>query len=200
MTEQPISIQLTMARTPANPVAKAHFDERFGLSAFNLTRLVQQAGMLLLVGLFSFLIYQVISHFFLKSVKIVGVSMVPTLQENNHYLVNLWTFHNQSPQHNDIVVIRDPGDHGLSVKRIIAVEGESVHFKDGKVFVNGVQLSEPYLLPKTMTFTYSQAKEQFITCGKEQYFVLGDNRFRSIDSRAYGPVSRAGILGLVKVQ
>ncbi len=123
--------------------------------------------------------------------------MVPTLQEKNHYLLNRWAFHGREPQHNDIVVIRDPGDHGFSVKRVVAVAGESILFKDGKVFVNGKQLEEPYLLPGTYTFTYSKDHEQFITCGSGQYFVLGDNRPVSIDSRAYGPVSRKDVLGLV---
>ena len=50
------------------------------------------------------------------------------------------------------------------------------------------------------TFNYSQAKEQFITCGKDQYFVLGDNRLVSIDSRSYGPVSRQDVLGLVELR
>jgi signal peptidase I len=124
--------------------------------------------------------------------------MVPTLKENNRYLLNVWALRNRDPVRNDIVVIRDPGDHGLSVKRIIAVGGESVLFKDGKVYVQGKQLKEPYLMPNVRTFTYSQAKEQFITCGKDQYFVLGDNRLVSIDSRSYGPVSRQDVLGLIE--
>jgi signal peptidase I len=131
---------------------------------------------------------------------VVGVSMVPTLQEGNEYLLNVWAFRNAVPERNQVVVIRDPADHGLSVKRIVAVSGESVHFKNGRVYVNGQELDEPYLLPNTHTFTYSQAREQFITCGRDQFFVLGDNRARSIDSRAYGPVSRQDILGLVRVQ
>jgi signal peptidase I len=82
----------------------------------------------------------------------------------------------------------------------VAVQGESILFKDGRVFVNGHLLDEPYLMGNIHTFTYSQAKEQFITLGVGQYFLLGDNRPQSIDSRSYGPVSREDILGLVKTK
>jgi signal peptidase I len=95
------------------------------------------------------------------------------------------------------VVFRDPGDQGLSVKRVIAVEGESILIKEGKVYVNGEALKEEYLMSNVKTYTYSQAKEQFITLGQGQYFLLGDNRMVSIDSRSYGPVQRVDILGVV---
>jgi signal peptidase I len=200
MAEQQISIPLAMATTTTLGSGKVRSKRRgirFSRISFNL--FLQKTAVLALVASLSVAAYLTVSHFFLKSVQVVGVSMVPTLAENNHYILNLWELHHRDPQRNDIVVIRDPGDHGLSVKRIIAVPGESVLFKEGKVYVDGKKLNEPYLAPDTLTFTYSQNKEQFITCGKDQYFVLGDNRLRSIDSRAYGAVSREGVLGLVKV-
>ena len=67
--------------------------------------------------------------------------------------------------------------------------------KDGRVYVNGCKLDEPYLAPGTPTFTDSKYRDQLILCGKDQFFVLGDNRLNSIDSRAYGPVPRRNILG-----
>jgi signal peptidase I len=152
---------------------------------------------MLLIILLSIGCYYIISRYFVQSVQVVGISMVPTLQEHNHYLLNRWAFRNRDPKVGEVVVLRDPEDHGFSVKRIIATGGQSVLFKGGKVFVNGKEFMEPYLLPGTRTYTYSAKHEQFITCGAEQYFVLGDNRLRSIDSRAYGPVPRANILGLV---
>jgi len=192
-------MQLAMAPTsslPARPFRAT--GPGFPFTHFDLVRILQKAGVILLMGILSLSCYFIISNYFLKSVKIVGQSMVPTLKENNRYLLNVWALRNRDPVRNDIVVIRDPGDHGLSVKRIIAVGGESVLFKDGKVYVQGKQLKEPYLMPNVRTFTYSQAKEQFITCGKDQYFVLGDNRLVSIDSRSYGPVSRQDVLGLIE--
>jgi len=201
MADKQISIPLTMAATTA--LGDTEFRAKRAKSnqfRIKFIWLLQKAGMIALVALLCVGSYLAVSRYFFKSVKIVGVSMVPTLAENNNYLLNLWAFHSRDPQRNDIVVIRDPGDHGLSVKRIIAVPGESVLFKEGKVYVNGKELKEPYLAPNTLTFTYSQAKEQLIMCGQDQYFVLGDNRLRSIDSRAYGAVSREDVLGLVKVQ
>jgi signal peptidase I len=139
--------------------------------------------------------YLLISHFLLQSVKVVGRSMVPTLDDSQSYLLNRWIYHIRSPQHSDIVVLRDPSDNGFSVKRIIATPGESVYLADGNVYVNGCKLPEPYLASHTPTFTDSKYRGQLVLCGKDQYFLLGDNRLNSVDSRAYGPVPRQNILG-----
>jgi signal peptidase I len=200
MTEEQISMRLTMATVPALPAREFHtstFQKKKAATYRNM-RVIQQMGAVLLLAALCYGSYYAVSHCVVKSVRVVGTSMVPTLQENATYFLNVWAFHDRDPARNEIVVLRDPADHGLSVKRIIAVGGESVHFKDGKVFVNGRMLDEPYLLANTRTFTYSQQKEQFITVGKDQFYVLGDNRIVSIDSRAYGPVPRENILGLVK--
>lgn len=199
-TDDQISIQLDMASTPMQAAQAIRMTgPQFRMPEINFAKIVQTLALVCVMAGLSAATYFVVSQNFVKSVEVIGVSMVPTLQEHNHYLLNLWAFHSNEPQRKEIVVIRDPGDHGLSVKRIIAVPGESVLFKDGRVYVNGRRLDEPYLLPNARTFTYSQAKEQFITCGKDQYFVLGDNRLRSIDSRSYGPVSRQDILGMIKL-
>jgi signal peptidase I len=201
LTEQKPSMNLRMAPVAQTaPRATRPARPKMRMSRFNLIRLIQHFGTLVLVIALSSVCYFAISRFFLETIEVVGVSMVPTLQEHAHYVLNRWAFHKQDPQHADVVVIRDPSDHGFSVKRIIATAGDSVHFKDGKVFVNGKELPEPYLSPNTHTYTYSEAKEQLITCGKDQYFVLGDNRLRSIDSRSYGPVPRENVLGLVMVR
>jgi signal peptidase I len=154
-----------------------------------------QIGQFLIVGALAVASYFVISHFFLQSVKIVGRSMVPTLCDSQHYLLNRWIYYVRPPRQSDIVVLRDPSDNGYSVKRVIAAPGDSIYLKDGNVYVNGSKLIETYLSPGTPTFTDSKYRDQLILCGKGQFFVLGDNRLNSIDSRAYGPVPRVNILG-----
>jgi signal peptidase I len=139
--------------------------------------------------------YFAISHFLLQSVKVVGRSMVPTLYDSQNYLLNRWIYYVHAPKHHDVVVLRDPSDNGFSVKRIIATPGESVYLKEGKVYVNGCKLTETYLVPGTLTFINSNVQNELILCGKDQYFLLGDNRGNSIDSRTYGPVPRRNILG-----
>jgi signal peptidase I len=164
---------------------------------FKLMRVMQQLSQCALILLLAVGAYFVITRNVVQTVEVLGVSMLPTLNEHARYFLNRWALHQRDPQRLDVVVITDPGDHGLSVKRIIGLPGEMIHIKQGKVSVNFEELKEPYLLPGTRTYTYSQAKEQLIACGKNRYFVLGDNRVMSIDSRSYGPVPKKNILGLV---
>jgi signal peptidase I len=111
--------------------------------------------------------------------------------------LNRSVYYIHAPQRGDIVVLRDPADHGLSVKRVIAAAGDCVVLKEGRVYVNGRRLDEPYLTPGVLTFPQTKAREQRLDCGEGQYVVFGDNRGNSADSRCYGPVSRGGILGRV---
>jgi signal peptidase I len=156
---------------------------------------LQQSVQLLAVAVLATASYFLISRFVLQSVKVVGRSMVPTLYDSQHYLLNRWVYHLHAPRPGDVVVLRDPSDNGLSVKRIIAAPGDSIFLKNGSVYVNGRKLSEAYLAPGTPTFTESKYRDQLILCGQDQYFLLGDNRQNSIDSRTYGPVPRGNILG-----
>jgi signal peptidase I len=154
----------------------------------------RQGCVLLVCALASYLL---ISHFCVQSVRVVGSSMVPTLRDSQLYLLNRWVLHFRSPQASEIVVLRDPQDGGYAVKRVIAVAGDSVYFAEGCVFVNGKRLSEPYLRSGTKTFNIMGLKDQLFKCRDGQFFVLGDNRGNSLDSRYYGPISRRDILGLL---
>lgn len=157
--------------------------------------ILQQTWHFLMVGAMVVASYFFISHFLLQSVKVVGRSMVPTLNDSQHYLLNRWVYYVRSPRQSDIVVLRDPSDNGYSVKRVIAAPGDSICLKAGDVYVNGRKLKEGYLAPGTPTFTEANYRNKLILCGKGQFFVLGDNRMNSVDSRTYGLVPRENILG-----
>src|SRR3954466_3645053 len=91
--------------------------------------------------------YYLISHYLVQSVQVVGSSMVPTLHNSEHYLLNRWVYHFRTPQHSDIIVIRDPAVGCFSVKRIIGLPGDAIYLSKGFVYVNGKKLPEPYLDP-----------------------------------------------------
>ena len=139
--------------------------------------------------------YLFVSRFVLQTVQVQGQSMVPTLHDADCYFLNRWIYHLHRPQRGDVVVIKDPSDGVYAVKRIIASSGDSIYLKAGQVYLNGRKLNEPYLAPRTPTYTLSCINEELILCGQDQYFVLGDNRSNSFDSRMYGPVPRENILG-----
>jgi signal peptidase I len=159
-------------------------------------QLCHQLLLLLLVGVLSVACYYLVSRFVATTVIVQGRSMTPTLQDGDRYILNRWSYFCRTPQRGDLVVVRDPGHNDFAVKRVIGMPCESLLFKRGKIMVNGKQLLEPYLPSGTQTFL-PDTREKLLLVGKDQYFVLGDNRGNSEDSRYYGALRRDQIVGSI---
>lgn len=141
--------------------------------------------------------YFLVSHYVLQSVEVSGTSMVPTLHDADHYFLNRLAYDFRSPRRGEIVVVKDPTDGVYCVKRIVGLPGDLLYFNNGRLFINGKAPSEPYLIPGTMTFTPERVQKECVACRLDHYFVLGDNRNNSFDSRFYGPIARGNILGVI---
>ena len=140
--------------------------------------------------------YFLISRYVLMSVQISGTSMSPTLFNGERYILFRFPYLWRSPRQGEIVVIRDPEDHGLSIKRIIALPNDLIEIRRDGVYINRVKLPEPYLA-SFASFATCTVPIRPTRLGPNDYFVLGDNRGCSADSRSYGPVPRKDILGLL---
>ncbi len=157
----------------------------------------QQLWALVVVISLGALSYLLISRCLFQVVIVEGPSMSPTLQNTEHCWLNRLAYVKQAPQPGDIVALKDPQDNVLVVKRIIARSGQSVCLRKGKVYIDGKLLNEPYLPDKTPTYAYDSNENVFTCVGKDAYFVMGDNRNNSTDSRTFGTVPRQNILGKV---
>jgi signal peptidase I len=162
-----------------------------------LVALLHQFVQCAIVAVLATASYFFISRYIVQSVQVEGASMSPTLHDSDRYFLNRWVYDLRAPRRGEIVVLRDPTDGAYCVKRVVALPGEAVYFKNGRFFVNGKELSEPYLPDGVRTFTPEKIQDEMVAIGKDRYFVLGDNRNNSFDSRFYGPIPRENILGVV---
>ena len=157
----------------------------------------RQFRLIICILLWSVISYLLLSHFVLMAVEIKGTSMAPALLDGQRYILFRCPYLWREPRRGEIVVIEDPQDHGLSVKRIVAGPGDIVEIRPEKgVYVNYTKLSEPYLTSLALRASGSEPFKA-MRLGPDDYFVLGDNRSWSADSRLYGPVPRKFILGLI---
>ena len=156
----------------------------------------QHLFVLVCIALFSVPAYLLASRFIVTAVVVQGRSMVPTLKDGERYYLNRWRYLFMNPQRGDVVVIKDPGHSDFAVKRIIGRPYDWVNLKDGRIYINGKRLNEPYLAKGVRTDT-PDLKERWIQLGRDQYYLLGDNRSNSEDSRYYGVVSRQNIVGML---
>jgi len=128
----------------------------------------------------------------LETAVVISGSMKPTLQVNTRLLVDHRQALHGHWKRGDMVIFRDPPNWpaDVYVKRIIAVPGDVVHIVNGQVIINGKVLSEPYLAERPHPENYGPWK-----MGSGQYFMMGDNRNDSEDSRDHGPVLDKDIHG-----
>jgi len=130
--------------------------------------------------------------FLYQPVKVEGTSMMPTLEDQERVFINKFVYKLEPIERGDVVVFRYPRDVSKSyIKRVIAVAGDHVRIQDGIVYVNGHRLAESYV-PDEYEDTRSYPET---VVPENSYFLLGDHRNLSNDSRDFGPVDKEYIYG-----
>lgn len=141
---------------------------------------------------FAFAIAIFIVVFVVQPVKVEGTSMQPRLLDQERIFVNRFIYRFRDVQRGDIVIFWYPRDRSKSfIKRVLGIPGDVVEIRQGVVYVNGVRAVEPYLVPEFRDFR-SFGKT---TVPPGHYFVLGDHRNSSNDSRSWGFVEQHLIYG-----
>ena len=121
--------------------------------------------------------------------RIEGQSMEPNLHDGEYVLIDKISYHLHSPERGDVVVFVPPNNERDFIKRVIGIPGDTVEVRDGRVWVNGKALDEPYLNQPI------RGGPQVYPVGPGQYFVMGDNRNNSSDSRSFGAIAESAIVG-----
>ena len=130
--------------------------------------------------------------FLYQPVRVEGTSMMPRLENHDRLFINKFVYHLESINRGDVVVFHYPLDPTKSyIKRVIGLPGDRIRIADGRVWLNGIRLREPYV-PSTYRDEDSMST---MTVPRDCYFVMGDHRSISSDSRAFGPVERSLIYG-----
>jgi signal peptidase I len=157
------------------------------------------------------LIYLIIHNFVAQPFEVQMSSMTPTIVNGEYILIDKLTTRWDGYDYGEVIVFDPPGESGLAdgdvpfIKRIIGLPGDTVTFENGRVFItqpdgNPIRIEEPYIRSDddgqpVPTLCRPPACDGTFEVGEGEYFVMGDNRTHSQDSRAFGPISEDLILG-----
>ena len=140
----------------------------------------------------------VVVHFSIEKTTVVDASMEPTLEQNDRIVIDTLSYRIRSPRRNEVIVFRQgDGEHDFyNIKRVIGLPGETVRIAEGVVYINGKAIPE---FAKVDTMILPGLANYEIALGEDEYFVLGDNRNLSEESRYsnIGLVSGNDIIGKV---
>ena len=128
--------------------------------------------------------------------EVVGSSMYPTYKDGEYLMANKLVYKFTEPKRGDVIIFKYSDTQDF-IKRIIGLPGEQVMLKDGHIYINGTQLDETAYLDSSI---YTGGEEylhegETITVPANEYFVCGDNREHSSDSRSFGPIEKSAIKG-----
>jgi signal peptidase I len=145
-----------------------------------------------------------VRYFLAQPFYVNGASMEPNFHNNEYLITEELSYFLNDPKRGDIIVFKYPENPNYNfIKRIIGLPGEKISFKNGQVMIHnnesleGTILDEPYLLPDTRTFTTNRSTYEI---KEDEYFVMGDNRYYSEDSRSFGPIKKGLIIGRVSLR
>ena len=149
-------------------------------------------------------IFLIVYLFLMQPHQVNGQSMVPTFQDKEYLLTDKVTYKRRAPERGEVVVFHAPDGAGCPqgagcdfIKRIIGVPGDQIEVKNGNIYLNGQLLEEPFLPDSYVTDAGAYSRGRLINLGQGEYFVVGDNRSHSSDSRAWGPIQYSDIVGRV---
>lgn len=135
--------------------------------------------------------------FVMSPQEINGASMEPNFHNGEYILTNKIEYKLTDPKRGDVVIFKSPRNKDIDyIKRVIGLPGDVVALKNNTIYVNGKRLDERYLAPDVYIFGGSylrEGSEVVIPDGK--YFVMGDNRPHSSDSREFGPIAKEDFIG-----
>ena len=138
-------------------------------------------------------LFSVFEERVLSAGRVTDVSMLPTLQPGEYYLINKFSYRLSPPQRGDVVVIRAPDNpKWFYIKRVVGLGGETLKIASGRVSINGKPLEEPYAKGET----HPKLGPLQIPAGS--LYLLGDNREESQDSRQFGPIPMEKIVGKIR--
>ena len=142
-------------------------------------------------------VFVVIYLFIVQPHEVKGSSMEPTFQNNEYIITDKISYRFGKPNRGDVVIFKAPVNPDVDyIKRIIGLPGETVMVQSGRIYIDGKMLNEPYLEDLTPIFPGGFIKEGVVVSIPENhYFVMGDNRPHSSDSREFGPIEKKLIIG-----
>jgi signal peptidase I len=144
--------------------------------------------------------------FVLQPFKVEGLSMFPNLHDRDYLLVDKLSYRLSEPRRGDVVVFHYPKNPSVTyVKRVIGLPGETVRIQDSKVYIvngqfpEGALLTESYIPDENTTLAKASTANAEFDVPQNSFFVLGDNRMNSFDSRGWGELPRSQIIGRVLI-
>jgi len=184
--ENPDSL-LSSASNATNPAGGTTGETASASSTLRKEIRVWTRDLLIAIGL-----ALVIIVFLYQPVKVEGTSMAPLLSDQERIFINKFVYRFEPIQRGDVVVFWYPADHSKSfIKRVVGLPSETVQIRQGVLYVNGKVIPEPYVPPQYEDNSDYGPK----TVPNDCYFVLGDHRISSNDSRVFGPVPSQLIYG-----
>lgn len=168
---------------------------------FALSRIIRRVGIFFLdiieTVVVALAIFVIAYLFLLQPHQVKGNSMLPNYHDGEFLLTDKISYRLREPERGEVVIFRAPGREEVDfIKRIIGLPGERLKIENGRVVVDGQLLAEPYLPEDSVTISGSYFGEgEEIILPEKTYFVFGDNRSHSSDSREWGPVPVENIVG-----
>ncbi len=147
-------------------------------------------------------VFLVVYLFLMQPHQVSGQSMYPNFHDKEYILTDKISYRLHPPKRGDVVVFHAPrsaqcpeGTGCDFIKRLIGLPGDTIELRDHIFYINGQKLQEPYIPPENVTNTSVYLQNTPIILGENEYFVAGDNRPHSSDSRVWGPIGLEDIVG-----